>query len=191
MTLFSLIVAIASLNFAHAEPAGAKPTEFCNVELPTIQAPFNCTSERKSAETLESMLASYRSVCPGLQERFEALDQERQKLTHRCVVFSTGRKEPESCAADRAATADKLRAYANEAGSILERVLTIEAGIAAQPPADRTCRTFHEQHKLILAKVRERLHNLKAAAERAEKDSRAPAPQKKDHERVVPSKRKD
>jgi hypothetical protein len=184
-----LIALALSLFTPSGALADAKLSEFCSIALPAIQAPFSCVNERKSAELIEGVLSTYRSICPSLQERFEALDQARQKLVHRCVLFNPSKKgEPEGCPADRAATAEKLSAYKAEVSSMLDRVAGMNASVAADSPRETSCKVFHEQHKLILATLKDRLHSLRLAAERAERESRAPIPNPKDHERLSNAK---
>jgi hypothetical protein len=188
MRLIALAILLSQTLPAPAR-AEAKLSEFCSIAMPAIQAPFSCTSERKSAELLETVLGSYRAICPGLQERFEALDQARQKLVHRCVLFNTNkREEPAGCAADRATTAQSLDAFKGEVNTMLDRVAGMAATVASDSPREATCRVFHEQHALILTILKDRLHNLRMAAERAERESRSAPANPKDHERLTPKK---
>lgn len=157
---------------AQAAPE-AKVSEFCQLTLPPVQAPFNCTAERESAQTTETVLSAYRGACPGLQDRFSEIDRRRQKMNLRCVVFNTKQKsEPKECAPERVAVADAFAAYGQEASGLLDQVERVLSRVNQNASDDVICRIYHDQHMQLLQQARDRLSGLKRATERAEKDAR-------------------
>lgn len=161
------------LSFSVIAQASPKVSEFCQLSLPPVQAPFNCTAERESAQTTESLLVAYRAACPGLQERFAEIDRRRQKLNLRCVVFNTRKKsEPKECEGERVSVADSFAAYGQETSGLLDQVDRVLSSTGQSRSDDAICRIYHDQHMQLLQQARDRLHGLKRATERAEKESR-------------------
>ncbi|RZA06539.1 MAG: hypothetical protein EOP11_10090 [Proteobacteria bacterium] len=188
--MIAFLFLLAHVSLASAGPA--KLSEFCSVALPAIQAPFECGTERKSAGIVENVVNAYTGACPGLQEQFEILDQARQKLVRRCVLWNPNKNaEPSGCAEDRVVAARDLQAYRIKVDQLFGQVSRVVEAIGAEPPREINCRVYHEQHRFLLNTLRERLQNLIIAADRAEAEARQATPVKADRERVVaPEKKK-